>query len=208
MSFDSKELNESNIELEDRDQIPRFCKPVHINAVFRHGTRTPNKKTIKRSSELISRIRHLIDASLFPTIKTWENHFLLHQSKHLTQSGFDEIVNISKRITSKYEELFTTSNHLRFTSTNLQRTIESANAFLHGLSGKIEIPEDAVNVTNFPLRFYDSCDKFTKYVEENKTAMNHFLQFGKSPSIVSIADKINKKLRIPDAISAGKPSRI
>ncbi|KAK9106877.1 hypothetical protein Syun_022888 [Stephania yunnanensis] len=134
--------------------IPDGCKPIHINLVARHGTRSPTKKRMKELDRLASHLDVLLtDAKR----KVEEGHASLDKipswlwgwqspwkgkkkGGELVSIGEDELYHLGVRIRERFPDLFDEEYHpdtYTIRATQVHRASASAVAFGMGLfSGK------------------------------------------------------------------------
>ncbi|KAH8873731.1 Multiple inositol polyphosphate phosphatase 1 [Schistosoma japonicum] len=116
------------------DQFKR-CSLVHVNALFRHGTRTPDSKSIKSFADLYKRLKKSYDSgSPIP------NKFLTHPIpfedapvKELLPRGFEEHDGLGRRFSYLMRQYFNfTIENINFYSSSIDRCIASGRAFYNG----------------------------------------------------------------------------
>ena len=193
-------------------KIPQGCTPIHLNMVFRHGTRYPSWKDIKGMSELADYINQFHDKDTnygdmkFP----WINQFK-YGDKFLAEVGAEELYNISKRICKRYPLLFTpkySGDKHFFVSTITPRASQSASAFAFGLFegtgnlGPSKFQPVAITTTNLTeplLRFFDICSEYREKVSENKQiSLKEFHKFREGPEMHHLKHVLAKRLNITD----------
>ncbi|KAH8873732.1 Multiple inositol polyphosphate phosphatase 1 [Schistosoma japonicum] len=117
------------------DQFKR-CSLVHVNALFRHGTRTPDSKSIKSFADLYKRLKKSYDSgSPIP------NKFLTHPIpfedapvKELLPRGFEEHDGLGRRFSYLMRQYFNfTIENINFYSSSIDRCIASGRAFYNGV---------------------------------------------------------------------------
>lgn len=191
---------------------PRNCKPLHINMVFRHGTRYPSTKDIEGMNKLevdIERLFNKDDPVKYRELTLpWTNRFKNGPDKMLSRKGEEEMYNIAKRLLERFPTLFNRvyfGEKHHFVSTATPRTIRSASAFAFGLfEGKGHLgpsnfqPVSMVttNLTEPVLRFFDVCPVYQEKVMENrKVPLMELHKFQRGPEMVqvkkAIADRLN-----------------
>jgi multiple inositol-polyphosphate phosphatase/2,3-bisphosphoglycerate 3-phosphatase len=193
-------------------KIPHGCTALHLNMVFRHGTRYPSWKDIKGMSELADYINqfHDKDTSYGNMKLPWFNHFK-YGDKFLAEVGAEELYNISKRIRQRFQSLFTpkySGEQHYFVSTMTPRASQSASAFAFGLFegtgnlGPSKFQPVAITTTNLTepaLRFFDACSEYKQKVSKNKNiSLTEFHKFGEGPEMVNLKHVLASRLNITD----------
>lgn len=194
----------------DDMKIPHKCSPLHLNMVFRHGTRYPGKKDIKGMSELAAFIKKFDDKERNDMKSPWVNRFI-NGDKYLAKVGAEELYNISKRIYKKYHSLFVpkySSEQHYFVSTMTPRASQSASAFAFGLFegtgylGLSKFQPVAITTTNLTeplLRFFDTCSEYKQKVSKNKqTSLAEFYKFRDGPEMTHLKYVLAGRLNITD----------
>ena len=191
---------------------PHGCTPLHLNMVFRHGTRYPGKKDIKGMSDLADFVNQFYDKETsYGNMKLpWVNRFKFGD-KFLAKVGAEELYNISKRIQKRFESLFTPKyfgEHHFFVSTMTPRASQSASAFAYGLFegtgnlGPSKFQPVAIATTNLTepiLRFFDICPAYEEKVSGNKMiALKEFHDFQEGPEMKNLKHVLAKRLNITD----------
>ncbi|KAK9116079.1 hypothetical protein Sjap_015026 [Stephania japonica] len=134
--------------------IPDGCKPIHVNLVARHGTRSPTKKRMKELDKLASRLDVLLTeakhkaeeghASIdkIPSwLWGWQSHWKgKKKGGELVSIGEVELYHLGVRIRERFPDLFDEEYHpdaYTIRATQVHRASASAVAFGMGLlSGK------------------------------------------------------------------------
>ena len=194
-------------------KIPQGCTPIHLNMVFRHGTRYPSRKDIKGMSELADYINqfHEKETSYGDIKFPWFNCFKYGHDKFLAEVGAEELYNISKRMRKRFPLLFTpkySGDKHYFVSTLTPRASQSASAFAFGLFegtgnlGPSKFQPVAITTTNLTepvLRFFDTCAEYKEKVSENKKiSLAEFHKFQEGPEMHNLKRILANRLNITD----------
>ncbi|KAL8162640.1 hypothetical protein V2J09_014129 [Rumex salicifolius] len=164
-------------------KIPDDCKPIHLNLVARHGTRSPTKKRLKELERLSDALEMLVadaEKNKVPQekIPSW---FIEWKSPwkgkvkggELIIKGERELYELGLRIKERYADLFSDEYHpdvYPIKATQVPRASASAVAFGMGLfSGKGTLGKGrnrafAINTesraSDILLRFHDTCQSY------------------------------------------------
>lgn len=195
---------------DDIVHIPPGCTPLHLNMVFRHGTRYPGKKDINGMSELANYINQFHDTGYGDMKLSWVNRFK-YGDKFLAKVGAEELYNISKRIHKRFQSLFTpnySGEQHYFVSTMTPRASQSASAFAFGLFegtgnlGPSKFQPVAITTTNLTepvLRFFDTCSEYQLKVSKNKMiSLAEFHKFQEGPEMNNLKQVLARRLNITD----------
>ena len=149
-----------------QEEPPKNCSPVHIEGLFRHGSRYPTKSTTienaasalkeakaagnlsKEYEEALERMERIL-----PTLKLGE----------LTEQGTRDHFALGKRMGVNYAALF--RNNLRVLSfaTHKQRTRDSREYFLKGLDSVQPMQSKLEDGDPRVLRYFDYCKSYIDY---------------------------------------------
>nr|CAH8863198.1 unnamed protein product [Trichobilharzia regenti] len=188
------------------EEIPnklKQCSLVHVNALFRHGTRTPNAKSIVAFADVYKRLKKSYENGS-PIPREFFQHPIPFQGsavKELLPTGF--------------ESMMLTDENVRFYSSSVDRSIASGRAFYNGLTngppvqpiwnrklycGDDEVPASCIldepvadstihhkNITinDDLLRFFAQCKNYIEKIEKNKTASVEYYKFLKSEYVAA-----------------------
>ena len=193
-------------------KIPQGCTPIHLNMVFRHGTRYPSWKDIKGMSELADYINQFHEKETsYRDIKLPLFNRFKYGDKFLAEVGAEELYNISKRMRKRFPALFTpkySGDKHYFISTLTPRASQSASAFAFGLFegtgnlGPSKFQPVAITTTNLTepmLRFFDTCTEYKEKVSENKKiSLAEFNKFREGPEMHNLKRILASRLNITD----------
>ncbi|CAH8588377.1 unnamed protein product [Heterobilharzia americana] len=112
------------------------CSLVHVNALFRHGTRTPNAKSIIAFADVYNRLKKSyqngspIPHELFAHPVPFQGSAV----KELLPTGFEEHDGLGRRFRKRMKQYFSfTDDNVHIYSSSLNRCIASGRAFYNGL---------------------------------------------------------------------------
>uniref|UniRef100_A0A2P2L913 Multiple inositol polyphosphate phosphatase 1 n=1 Tax=Rhizophora mucronata TaxID=61149 RepID=A0A2P2L913_RHIMU len=175
--------------------IPNGCRPIHINLVARHGTRSPTKKRMRELDWLAAHLEELIrDAEecnlplhevpswLWGWKSPWRGK---SKGGELISKGEDELYHIGIRIREKFPDLFKEEYHpdvYPIKATQVPRASASAVAFGMGLlrdKGSVGpgnhrafsvISES--RASDILLRFFDTCESYKVFRKKQEPAVD------------------------------------
>ncbi|KAK9118449.1 hypothetical protein Scep_016542 [Stephania cephalantha] len=199
--------------------IPDGCKPIHINLVARHGTRSPTKKRMKELDRLASHLDVLLtDAKR----KAEEGHASLDKipswlwgwqspwkgkkkGGELVSIGEDELYQLGVRIRERFPDLFDEEYHpdtYTIRATQVHRASASAVAFGMGLfSGKGALglgKHRAFSVisesraSDLLLRFFDTCETYKDYRKSQEPTVEKL----KEPVLDEVASALVRRYQL------------
>ncbi|CAH8863369.1 unnamed protein product [Trichobilharzia szidati] len=121
------------------EEIPnklKQCSLVHVNALFRHGTRTPNAKSIVGFADVYNRLKRSYENGS-PIPREFIEHPIPFEGsavKELLPTGYEEHDGLGRRFRDRMIKYFNlTDENVRFYSSSIDRSIASGRAFYNGL---------------------------------------------------------------------------
>uniref|UniRef100_A0A7G3AGA7 Putative conserved secreted protein n=1 Tax=Lutzomyia longipalpis TaxID=7200 RepID=A0A7G3AGA7_LUTLO len=196
-------VNDKKIEFDQ-------CSPIRMWGIFRHGTRNPSKKQIRRMKTILSEHRDAIlakgalcerDKEQF---RTWKVHLNEDEEKFLVPEGEVELIELAERTQNRFPDLlFDQYDNLtyKFKYTHTQRAKKSAEGFATGLFGRDNIrqvwypePESRDPI----LRFYKRCPRWKVEVDKNPDAMEQVRLFISSEIFRAFLEGLRVKTGILD----------
>ncbi|VDI31814.1 multiple inositol-polyphosphate phosphatase / 2,3-bisphosphoglycerate 3-phosphatase [Mytilus galloprovincialis] len=181
------------------DYDNKECQIIHLNLILRHGSRSPTLSWIKKMTVLGNILKSNPEViERFPFLNSWENPFPETRAGHLSDLGEDEHFSLGRRFGRRFSLLFTGDlENILYGVTYKQRTQASCASFYEGLTDTLD-GESRKNVkpaiNDKLLRFFDTCSKYIKSVENNKTAAPEHTSFKYGAEMQRIAQKIADKL--------------
>ncbi|CAH2096546.1 unnamed protein product [Euphydryas editha] len=198
-------------DLRDEKMPDNRCRPISLWSLHRHGNRNPSRQVMedinKLQENIITKIRNefencqtqLLNTNCYQDIEDllkWEWNTTLETSpSYLTGVGYEEIYEIGKRVKQKFRTLISgDGDKFYFRSTNMQRTITSAIAFVHGLtdgttidlSTNIDDPWQEDNV----IRPYENCAKYQEEVSSGQQINDELAAYDTSPEVLAVRDRV------------------
>ncbi|XP_078494613.1 multiple inositol polyphosphate phosphatase 1-like [Ciona intestinalis] len=186
-------------------EIPKGYKVLHIDALYRHGTRFPSKQKLLVWWEQLSALNRTIDNEILAeTLSIWNQSFPNHRHYTLHKTGWTEHENLAANMYKMAPQLFKSILHatdrqssLHVLSSHKIRVLGSARAFLSQLlclveQGKCQsyqlwkVLEDTagltysgveVQVNASQLRPFDSCSRYEKLMHENEAGSSEYNKF-------------------------------
>ncbi|KAG5450232.1 PHOsphatase [Clonorchis sinensis] len=189
------------------------CTLVHINAIYRHGTRAPSSKDVRRIIELRDRLISSQGAILPSGFHDYLVPFEKGTDKALLPRGFEELYSFGRQVRNNNPTWFRRRPNITFYTSSSSRAVLSARSFYHGLfnltpitavdAQGIErhlnsIPEGIQTVDNL-LRFFQYCKQYQKEIRKNKTALVEYWKFMNGAVMKGVLDEVVSKHHLPKA---------
>ncbi|KAF5189844.1 Multiple inositol polyphosphate phosphatase [Thalictrum thalictroides] len=199
--------------------IPNECKPIHINLVARHGTRSPTKKRMRELDRLAASLEVLlsdakrdaqkgneasnnIPAWLWGWKSPWKGK---EKGGELVIQGEDELFHLGTRIRERFEDLFNEDYHpdiYTIKATQVPRASASAVAFGMGLfNGKGSLGPgrhrafaviSESRASDRMLRFFDTCQTYKDYRINQEPAVDKL----KEPILDEVSSALSKRYQL------------
>lgn len=197
----------TSLELNDAN-----CVAVRLDLVSRHGTRFPNKKTIRvfqGVAQKLAGVQQFLPATgPLSFLSSWTPDFSTVEQDQLTPGGQQELYHIAKRFLGRLPTLlgreYYSPANFTFMSTNKDRTLQSASSFSFGMfegSGHLGASRyqptaiHAVDIDHDPLlRFFDMCPLYKKVEKKRYVEVDKFLQ---GPEMKQVTERVNSRLQLP-----------
>ncbi|KAG7253004.1 hypothetical protein CRUP_008584 [Coryphaenoides rupestris] len=199
---DITSVNESLLVPPSHDE----CRPVHVTAIVRHGTRYPTSKNIRRMRRLYDLVlsEASADQPWLQDIKTsWKMWYTDDMDGKLVEKGRDDHRHLAVRLSKLFPSLLSPENltrrRLRFQTSSKHRCVDSIEAFQQGLHKHWEVEEVWYQheVNDELMRFFEHCRGFVEGVENNKTALAEVKKFKEGPEMAEVRRKMARKLDVP-----------
>lgn len=147
---------------------PPVCRPKQLSLALRHGTRYPSSGDVKRIAKFLLKLKDVELHSDFTELSTWRNDFIKDREKVLSESGYQENIDIASRFIENFPALFEAvvmdRKLFEFIASGTQRTKASADGFAQGMADKLSLSKDEVisslELRNDLLRFFEQCDNY------------------------------------------------
>ncbi|VDD83159.1 unnamed protein product [Mesocestoides corti] len=140
---------------------------VHINALFRHGTRSPDMDFMTKMAALRTRLQQYLPNLDFP-LESGGN-----ASKVLLPSGVEELAQLGIRFRNIVPDSFRLASGALVVSSQTERTLKSARAFISKFfDEEVPITEDSER-----LRFFAYCTNYIEGIRKNKTVRSEYYKF-------------------------------
>lgn len=176
----------------------KTCSLKGINILFRHGSRYPTLKWIKRISGLLSALKEQNDiVTKHPFLKQYNNPFRENQEGLLSTLGENEMVELGQRFGKRLKStLENRINKVQYFVSRKARTQSSYDNFYKGLNNTFPTPGEAPSATvdNKKIRFYDFCSKYIDEVEDEDDAFKERDDFEDGREINTVVQKVRNKL--------------
>jgi len=213
MSLSQRER--ATIEDEGHILVPSFCRPIHVNAIFRHGTRDPGIDDIDSFYALNDTISGKIGNPSFSHLNSnwtplWPRSST--DEKKLGPVGERENEDFGERFAKRYNSLLADAkiDEIVFYSSSKSRSYNSCKYFQIGYQN-IHTGIDVINKTTIRddlLRFFKNCKKYTRDVDKNKEAKKEYKAFLKGEEMVQVASNLSSTLQLADDLQLDVDSAI
>ncbi|XP_053162377.1 multiple inositol polyphosphate phosphatase 1 [Hemicordylus capensis] len=200
---------------------PASCTPLQLIAVIRHGTRFPTRKQIEKLGALHRLILQSSNRSgssnesepSLPScpaaepLARWDMWYRPDMDGKLASRGRRDMEMLAKRLSARFPSLLVPRRRFAFVTSSKHRCKDSAAAFREGLrqalygrqsgSESNATMTEALEINDTLMRFFDSCQKFVRDVEDNITAMHEVDAFKEGPEMMKIVRKVANTLCLP-----------
>ncbi|XP_028280089.1 multiple inositol polyphosphate phosphatase 1a [Parambassis ranga] len=181
------------------------CRPIHLTAIIRHGTRYPTAKNIKKMQKLYNLVLHKASGkqSWLREIQTeWKMWYTEDMDGRLVQKGVKDHKHLAVRLSKLFPSLISEEKLrgglIKFITSSKHRCVNSTLSFKAGLTELWDITdvefEHAVN--DALMRFFDQCTRFVQEVDNNPSAMTELDKFKKGPEMMRVQQKIADRLGV------------
>ncbi|KAG9345998.1 hypothetical protein JZ751_007813 [Albula glossodonta] len=181
------------------------CKPVHLTAVIRHGTRYPTKKNIRK----IRRLYDLVSSKAMNSEKwlhdiknEWKMWYTEDMDGQIVEKGRNDHRHLAVRLAKSFPALISEenlrSNRIKFITSSKHRCVESTIAFKEGLMNlwNIKDVEFGHEINDALMRFFDQCRRFIEDVENNKTALKEVDLFKSTAEMKRVQMNVANRLQL------------
>uniref|UniRef100_H3AV87 Multiple inositol polyphosphate phosphatase 1 n=1 Tax=Latimeria chalumnae TaxID=7897 RepID=H3AV87_LATCH len=188
------------------------CTPLQIVAVIRHGTRYPTTKQIKKMKQVYNLVRDKGEGSgdgVVEALKSWQMWYEDWMDGQLVENGKTDMQNLAFRLATLYPSLLSTEKlrgcHMKFVTSSKHRCVDSTKAFIKGfVENYLGLKEDEIQgvectkpeINDELMRFFDHCQKFVIFIEENATALNQVDVFKTSAEMNTVLEKLAGRLQV------------
>ncbi|CDS43068.1 multiple inositol polyphosphate phosphatase [Echinococcus multilocularis] len=140
---------------------------VHVNALIRHGTRSPDSKFSKKVEKIRARLQKALPDVDFSVKACGKG------DKVLLSPGVKEIEDLGRRLRAIVPNEFRHASNMLVISSETERTIDSAKAFLSTYTDdNVAITEDFRRI-----RFFADCNNYIAAVRSSEIARKEFYKF-------------------------------
>ncbi|KAF5403326.1 Histidine acid phosphatase [Paragonimus heterotremus] len=201
------------------DQLHASCQAVHVNALFRHGTRAPSRKNVASFQDLYNRLSSRKHARLPDGFLDYPIPFQDASDKELLPRGFEELYALGKKFANRWSNTFQfTPSNVEFYASSVSRSLQSAHSFYNGLfnlppltpngsrpcapatqhtpSVGSEVDQKRIEVADHLLRFFDYCKRYNEEIEKNKSSVLEYTKFREGSHMKKVYKTILKKHRL------------
>lgn len=188
-----------------RPPSPR-CRPIHLTAIIRHGTRYPTTKNVKKMRKFYDVVQKAATSErsrLRQRLGEWRMWYTEDMDGRLVQKGIEDHRHLAVRLSKMFPSLISEENlrggNMTFTTSSKHRCVNSTLAFKRGLTELWDIRDIEIDhsVNDALMRFFDQCKKFLTEVSDNPTALSELDKFNLGPEMMRVQEKIADRLGVP-----------
>nr|XP_057914368.1 multiple inositol polyphosphate phosphatase 1-like isoform X2 [Doryrhamphus excisus] len=185
-----------------RPPSPR-CRPVHLTAIIRHGTRYPTSVIFKEMRKMYQAVKRASygKESWVREIQThWQMWYTEEMDGQLAQKGVDDHKHLAIRLSKLFPSLLSEENLrgglIGFTSSSKHRCINSTLAFMGGLTQLWNVQDQRfrLDVNDALMKYFEHCNKFVEEVVRNPSALTEVDKFKEGPEMRKVREKIADQL--------------
>ncbi|KAH1167537.1 multiple inositol polyphosphate phosphatase 1 [Mauremys mutica] len=181
------------------------CAPLQLRALIRHGTRFPTEKQIRKLGQLHRLLRSQArPCAAAQQFARWDMWYQPDMDGKLAPKGRLDMEQLAQRLAARFPGLFSPQRRFAFASSSKHRCVESSAAFRKGLQLALhrqpparDIENEETEINDKLMRFFEHCEKFVTFVEENATAMYEVDAFKQGPEMKRVLEKIAATLCVP-----------
>ncbi|XP_032795585.1 multiple inositol polyphosphate phosphatase 1 [Daphnia magna] len=209
--FSTKTGYRVNQNKDDEEVKVKGCVAKQLWLMSRHGTRNTGTKDMIKMKEKLPLIfkdiklnhkegRGSLCEDDINNLEDWEFIANVTEDKFLVREGFLELKGLGRRFQKRFPTLLSkpyVNESYEFQFTDSERTDVSAQAFAKGMFGKKDSSNVYMKKSPKPdnlLRFYRTCDKWLKEVDENPDATIEKKLFEKTPEFLSMIKSVSDRL--------------
>ncbi|KAL7054048.1 hypothetical protein AAHC03_026607 [Spirometra sp. Aus1] len=157
---------------------------VHMNLLFRHGTRSPEEAFLKRMGKWTRQLKSRKELSDF----NFTFNCGASESKKLLPVGVQELEDLGLRWRRRVSLRFRQPTNAQVYISPTNRTAESARAFV---SKFFDSPMSVrYEVESERLRFFETCARYRQTIRKNKTLLTEWYAFQRGPEMKRVLDEV------------------
>ncbi|XP_077468672.1 multiple inositol polyphosphate phosphatase 1-like [Stigmatopora argus] len=182
------------------------CRPVHLTAIIRHGTRYPTSNIFKHMRKMYAAVKSATPGkeSWVCEIQTqWRMWYPDNTDGRLARKGVDDHKHLAVRLAKLFPSVLSEKNlrggFFRFISSSKHRCVNSTRSFMAGLTELWNIQDQTfdLEVNDALMKHFSHCTKFVKDVVENPSALSEVEKFKAGPEMKRVREKMAKQLGVP-----------
>jgi multiple inositol-polyphosphate phosphatase/2,3-bisphosphoglycerate 3-phosphatase len=153
---------------------PPGCKAVHIEGLFRHGSRFLSKpREIDRLLAIMesAHSKSALTAKGLTVLSWLQETKRMFQPGMLTKQGESELYNLGLRMGENFAELFALPAYVEMTSASKDRVMKSLEQFKQGLLSTTNVKIKVSEGDDRILRYFDHCHSYQKYKNSQMRAL-------------------------------------
>ncbi|XP_077438129.1 multiple inositol polyphosphate phosphatase 1-like [Vanacampus margaritifer] len=181
------------------------CRPIHLTAIIRHGTRYPTREIFKHMQKLYQAVKNATPGkeSWVCEIQTqWKMWYPEDTDGRLVGKGVDDNKHLAVRLSKLFPTLLTEENlrggFVKFISSSKHRCINSTLSFMAGLTELWDIQDQTFDyeVNDALMKYFVYCTKFLEDVVRNPLALTEVDKFKEGPEMRGVREKIANQLGV------------
>ncbi|VDN10171.1 unnamed protein product [Dibothriocephalus latus] len=161
--------------------LPKYPdRLVHVNALFRHGTRSPGDKLLEMMEKLAETLKLRKELSDFNFTFNCRGSGPME----LLPAGVQELEKLGLRLRRRLPRDFRLPLNAKVYVSPTNRTKDSAKAFVSKFfqsPWSVSYEEDSDR-----LRFFDGCDRYAKTIRKNKKLLGEWSAFKEGPEMKKV----------------------
>ncbi|XP_051935854.1 multiple inositol polyphosphate phosphatase 1-like [Hippocampus zosterae] len=182
------------------------CRPIHLTAIIRHGTRYPTRAIFKHMQDMYNMVKSATPdkENWVCEIQTqWKMWYSDDMDGRLARKGVDDHKHLAVRLSKLFPTLLSEENLrgglVKFISSSKHRCLNSTLSFMAGLTEQWGIQDQTFDyeVNDALMKYFVHCTKFVEDVIGNPSALSQVDKFKEGPEMKSVREKIANQLRVP-----------
>ncbi|XP_061647041.1 multiple inositol polyphosphate phosphatase 1-like isoform X1 [Phyllopteryx taeniolatus] len=188
-----------------RPPFPK-CRPIHLTAIIRHGTRYPTGSIFKHMQQVYEAVKSATpgkECCVCEIQNQWRMWYPQNMDGRLARKGVDDHKHLAVRLSKLFPSLLSEENlrggFVKFISSSKHRCINSTLSFMAGLTELWDIQDQTFDyvVNDTLMKYFIHCTKFLEDVERNPAALLEVDKFKEGPEMRRVREKIGDQLRVP-----------
>ncbi|XP_061692593.1 multiple inositol polyphosphate phosphatase 1-like [Syngnathoides biaculeatus] len=182
------------------------CRPVHLTAIIRHGTRYPTSSIFKYMEQMYEAVKSAApgkESWVCEIQDQWRMWYPQDTDGRLARKGVDDHKHLAVRLSKLFPSLLSEENlrggFVKFITSSKHRCINSTLSFVGGLTELWDIQDQKFDyeVNDALMKYFSQCAKFVKDVVRNPSALLEVDKFKEGPEMRRVREKIGDQLTVP-----------